>query len=111
MSLQMTVAKGVFEGLRGIRVAFKRTDKGGVGLAQKVEHPVRAEMVMGLSLFAGAGLLIATNFTEAREINVFAATLVVQGLPFLAATLLSRLDRTVAWPRWLIAAKPARSRR
>ena len=107
----MTVAKGVLEGLRGIRLDFKRTDKGGIGLKQKVARPVRTEMVTGLLLFAGALLLVATNLAEAREINVFAATLVVQGLPFMAATFLARLDRSVGWPRWLVAAKPARSRR
>jgi len=41
----------------------------------------------------GAALLIATNFNEATEVTVFAATLFVQGLPFLAAWLVAWLDR------------------
>ncbi|MGH6661930.1 MAG: hypothetical protein ACREB6_10345, partial [Rhodospirillales bacterium] len=93
MSLQLTVARGVLAGLRGGRLVFKRTAKGGLARPWEPESPARAEFRIGALLFAGAALLIATNFNETTEIDIFAATLFVQGLPFLAAWLVAWLDR------------------
>ena len=38
--------------------------------------------------------LVATNIKDVREINIFAAVLVVQSLPFLAAVGLAVFERT-----------------
>ena len=50
-------------------------------------------MLAGL-LIVGAIVLVATNYKEVREINMFALVLVVQSLPFLAAVGLAVLERT-----------------
>ena len=51
---------------------------------------------------AGAITLVATNYKQVREIDIFAAVLVVQSLPFLAAVALagiegSRFNSFVFW--------------
>ena len=50
-------------------------------------------MLAGL-LIAGAVVLVATNFKEMREINLFAVVLVIQSLPFIAAVALAVIERT-----------------
>ena len=93
MSLQLTVARGVLAGLRGGRLVFNRTAKGGLARPWAPESPARAEFRIGVLLFGSAALLLATNFNETTEIKIFATTLFVQGLPFLAAWLVAWLDR------------------
>ncbi len=39
-------------------------------------------------------VLVATNIKDVREINIFAAVLVVQSLPFIAAVALAVFERT-----------------
>jgi hypothetical protein len=39
-------------------------------------------------------VLYATNYKEVREINIFAAVLLVQSLPFIAAAGLALLERS-----------------
>ena len=39
-------------------------------------------------------MLVATNYKEVREINIFAAVLVVQSLPFLAAVIIAAIEAT-----------------
>ena len=95
MSLQMTVARGVGKGFGRVSLPFLRTDKGGVAAVVKRSRkarPARIEAITGSALLAGAGALFATNTTEMVEINVFAATLVVQSLPFLCAPLVYGLE-------------------
>ena len=45
-------------------------------------------------LLVGAVILVATNYKEVREINIFAAVLVVQSLPFLAAVVIAVVEGT-----------------
>ena len=45
-------------------------------------------------LILGALVLVETNFKEVREINIFAAVLVVQSLPFIAAVGLALIERS-----------------
>ena len=96
MSLQMTVARGVGKGFGRVNLPFLRTDKGGVAALVKRKrkaHPARTEGLTGAALLLGAAALFATNETEMVEINVFAATLLVQSLPFLCAPLVFGLER------------------
>ena len=50
-------------------------------------------MLAGL-LILGAVVLVATNIKDVREINIFAAVLLVQSLPFIAAVGLALFERT-----------------
>ncbi|MDA0998208.1 MAG: glycosyltransferase [Proteobacteria bacterium] len=92
MSLQMTVARAVAEGLWGIRLEFKRTEKGGLAKSA-VAFPVKREAWLGTLLLVSSVVLVATNETQTVEINIFAATIVVQSLPFVAATGMAWLER------------------
>lgn len=91
MSLQMTVGRAVAEGLSGVKLGFKRTEKGGV--AKWALFPARREAWFGGLLIIGAGALFLSNYSEALETNIFAVTLVVQSLPFLAAAGLGVAER------------------
>jgi len=91
MSLQMTVGKAVAEGLTGVKLGFKRTEKG--GSARQIHFPAKREAWLGGLLMAGAAAIFFANTTEALETNIFAATLVVQSLPFLAAAGLALVER------------------
>jgi len=93
MSLQMTIARGVAEGLAGVRIGFRRTAKGGLQKAGSDKFAAVGELTTGLALAVGATLLIALNETEALEITIFALTLYVQSLPFLSAAVVAGLDR------------------
>jgi cellulose synthase/poly-beta-1,6-N-acetylglucosamine synthase-like glycosyltransferase len=95
MSLQMTVARGVAKGFGRISLPFLRTDKGNVAAVVKrtrKARPARIEAITGSALLAGASALHLTNTTEMVEIDVFAATLLVQSLPFLCAPLVYGLE-------------------
>ena len=101
MSVQWTIASAVATGLIKDNLPFNVTAKGG---AQKktIAFQAMPELVLGVALVAGALLLIATNSTQVREINVFAAVLVLQSLPFLAAASIawfegSALNNFVYW--------------
>jgi hypothetical protein len=95
MSVQWTVARAVCDGLIKNRLPFARTAKGGLGQRAR-EFPAFWEAVLGALLVLGAVTLIATNRYEIREINVFAAVLVIQSLPFLAAVALAWLETSRA---------------
>ncbi len=97
MSLQFAVADAVLTGFVKDNLAFARTDKGGnakkaVKKAGRVlpfrDSPVFRETLLGVALLSAAALLWATNSYAITEQNVFAATVAVQALPFLAATLM-----------------------
>ena len=77
-----------------MQLGFKRTDKGGV--ARRTTFPARREFWFGGTLVFGAAALYISNTTEAIELNVFAITLVVQSLPFLAAVILAYTERLTA---------------
>jgi glycosyltransferase involved in cell wall biosynthesis len=93
MSLQWTVARAVGTGIITAHAPFLRTAKG--GLTRKgPDFAAFWEAIIGGLLLAGAVTLVVTNFKQIREINIFAAVLVVQSLPFLAATLIALVEGT-----------------
>jgi GT2 family glycosyltransferase len=93
MSVQWTIARAVGHGLIRDHLPFTRTAKG--GQPRRVgDYPAFWEAVFAALLIAGAAVLVATNIKEVREINLFALVLLVQSLPFIAATALALLERT-----------------
>ena len=93
MAVQWTVARAVAIGLVKERVPFLRTAKG--GLSRKgPDFPAFWEAVIGSLLLAGAFTLIATNYKQVHEINIFAWVLAVQSLPFVAAVGLAAIEGT-----------------
>ncbi|MGE0749214.1 MAG: glycosyltransferase [Variibacter sp.] len=90
MSLQWTVAKAIADGLIKEHLPFARTAKG--GKAQLTSFQAFWEAVLGGLLVLGAIVVMATNFQHVREINIFAAVLLVQSLPFLSAAAIAALE-------------------
>jgi exo-beta-1,3-glucanase (GH17 family)/cellulose synthase/poly-beta-1,6-N-acetylglucosamine synthase-like glycosyltransferase len=92
MSVQWTVARAVGFGLIKDHLPFVRTAKGG----QRREGDFHAfwEAVLAGLLISGAAILLATNYKEIHEINIFAFVLLVQSLPFVAAVGLAVVERT-----------------
>jgi hypothetical protein len=84
----------VCDGVIKDHLPFARTAKG--GLCQARKFPAFWEAVLGALLVLGAVTLIATNRHEIREINVFAAVLVIRSLPFLAPVALAWLETSRA---------------
>jgi exo-beta-1,3-glucanase (GH17 family)/cellulose synthase/poly-beta-1,6-N-acetylglucosamine synthase-like glycosyltransferase len=93
MSVQWTVARAVTFGLIWDHLPFVRTAKGGRG-KRGPDFPAFWEAVLAALLLAGAVVLVATNYKEVREINIFAAVLVVQSLPFIAAVVVATIEAT-----------------
>lgn len=103
MSVQWTVAKAVGDGLIKDHLPFARTAKGGNG-RKGPEFQAFWEAILGGLLLLGAAVLVVTNQMEIREINIFAAVLVVQSLPFLSAVMIallegSRMNEIAFWQR------------
>jgi len=93
MSLQLTVASAMAAGFLTDNLPFLRTDKGGAAKRKAGENPAKRELILGALLLAGSAVLVATNFTGITELNIFAATLAIQALPFLSAAGLAALER------------------
>src|SRR6516164_11271828 len=91
MALQWTVARAVGIGVVHQRMPFLRTAKGG-NSRKGPDFPAFWEAVIGALLIIGAITLVATNYKQVREINIFASVLVVQCLPFLAAVALAAIE-------------------
>ncbi len=94
MSLQLTVAGAVLNGLVRDTLPFKRTDKGGGTQRGANDNPVRWESWLGAGLLVAAVALVATNEYRVTEIDVFALTILIQSLPFLAAAAMAGIE---AW--------------
>jgi len=95
MSVQWTVARAVTHGLIWEHLPFVRTAKGGRG-KRGPDFPAFWEALLGVLLLFAAVVLVVTNYKEVREIYIFAAVLVVQSLPFLAAVLIAMVEGTRA---------------
>jgi exo-beta-1,3-glucanase (GH17 family)/glycosyltransferase involved in cell wall biosynthesis len=91
MSVQWTVARAVGCGLCKETLPFMRTAKGGA-TRKGADFPAFWEAVLGALLLVGAAVVMATNYKQIRELYVFAAVLVVQSLPFLAAVAIAVLE-------------------
>jgi hypothetical protein len=93
MSLQWTVARAVGVGIITTHAPFLRTAKGGMG-RKGPDFPAFWEAVIAGLLICGAITLVATNYKQVHEINIFALVLVVQSLPFIAAVALAGIEGT-----------------
>jgi len=93
MAVQWTVARAVGMGLFKDRVPFLRTAKGGIG-RKGADFPAFWEAIIAALLLAGAATLVAFNYKEVLEINVFAVVLLVQSLPFIAAVAMASVEGT-----------------
>ena len=91
MSVQWTVARAVGCGLWKATLPFMRTAKGGA-TRKGADFPAFWEAVLGALLLVGAAVVLATNYKQIRELYIFAAVLVVQSLPFLAAVAIAVLE-------------------
>jgi cellulose synthase/poly-beta-1,6-N-acetylglucosamine synthase-like glycosyltransferase/exo-beta-1,3-glucanase (GH17 family) len=91
MSVQWTVAAAVGDGIIKSHLPFVRTAKGGVARSAR-EFQAFWEAILGGLLIAGTIVLIATNHEGIREIDIFAAVLVIQSLPFVAAVAIAALE-------------------
>ncbi len=86
MSVQWTIASAVATGLIKDNLPFNVTAKGGGASRVAVTFQAFWEAIIGGALMVGAIAIVWFNDAGVREHNVFAAVLVLQSLPFLAAT-------------------------
>jgi hypothetical protein len=91
MSVQWTVARAVGAGVLTESAPFMRTAKGGA-TRKGPDFPAFWEGVMAALLLIGAALVVMRNYTQIHELNIFAAVLVIQSLPFLAAIALAMIE-------------------
>jgi exo-beta-1,3-glucanase (GH17 family)/cellulose synthase/poly-beta-1,6-N-acetylglucosamine synthase-like glycosyltransferase len=91
MSLQLTVARAVADGLIKDHLPFSRTAKGNRN-RKPLQFDGFWELILGSLLIIGAITLVATNPLQITEIYIFAVVLVVQSLPFLSAAALAGLE-------------------
>ena len=91
MSVQWTVARSVGHGILTSSLPFMRTAKGGA-TRKGADFPAFWEGILAALLLVGSVTVLATNYTQIHEINIFAGVLVVQSLPFLAAVALAMVE-------------------
>src|SRR5262245_39686430 len=91
MSVQWTVARSAGFGRCRGTLPFMRAAKGGP-TRKGADFAAFWEGVMAALLLIGAALVVITNVKQIRELNVFAAVLVIQSLPFVAAVLVAMLE-------------------
>jgi len=96
MSLQFTVARAVLAGLRGRPLPFRRTPKGGGGIAPRFQQLTRIlpECLLGVLLVVASTLLLVNNPQDIAEQTQFALLLLLQSLPFGATVALQGLETT-----------------
>ncbi len=92
MSMQWTVASAVGTVLVKDHLPFKVTAKGKTSRAKASPFVAHWEAGLAAALLVGAALLYATNQAAVREINIFAAVLVLQSLPFVSAVLMALFE-------------------
>ncbi|HZO44458.1 MAG TPA: glycosyltransferase [Xanthobacteraceae bacterium] len=91
MSVQWTVARAIANGIWKDSMPFARTAKGG-STSRGPDFAAFWEAVLATLLLAGAVLVVMTNVKQITELNIFAAVLVVQSLPFVAAVVIAALE-------------------
>jgi cellulose synthase/poly-beta-1,6-N-acetylglucosamine synthase-like glycosyltransferase/exo-beta-1,3-glucanase (GH17 family) len=91
MSVQWTVARAVATGVWKESLPFTRTAKGGT-TCKGPDFPAFWEAVLAALLWIGAALVVMTNYKQIHELNIFALVLVVQSLPFLAASAIALIE-------------------
>jgi hypothetical protein len=97
MSLQLTVARAVLMGMVRDSLPFRRTDKGG-NAKRDSGNPALWETTLGVLLALSAVILMTINTMHVAEMTLFASTLLVQSLPFLAAALMVAVERCQGRP-------------
>lgn len=83
MSLQSTVARAVAEALILRHMPFIRTAKGGSASGTPLPY---LDLVMAAGLLSAACLLFANNYDNVVELHAFTLVIVLQSVPFLAAS-------------------------
>jgi cellulose synthase/poly-beta-1,6-N-acetylglucosamine synthase-like glycosyltransferase len=91
MAVQWTVARAVGFGVWKETLPFTRTAKGGT-TKKGPDFPAFWEALLAALLLIGAVAVVMTNVKQIRELNIFAAVLIVQSLPFLAAVAIAALE-------------------
>jgi exo-beta-1,3-glucanase (GH17 family)/GT2 family glycosyltransferase len=91
MAVQWTVARAVSYGVWKDSLPFMRTAKGGT-TRKGPDFPAFWEALLAALLLIGAVVVVATNYKQIHEINIFAVVLIVQSLPFLAAVAIAALE-------------------
>jgi hypothetical protein len=91
MSVQWTIARAVGSGMLKESLPFIVTAKGGA-TRRASDFPAFWEAVIGALLLGSAVLLYWTNWERVQEIYLFAAVLLIQSLPFLAAAGIATLE-------------------
>jgi cellulose synthase/poly-beta-1,6-N-acetylglucosamine synthase-like glycosyltransferase/exo-beta-1,3-glucanase (GH17 family) len=91
MSVQWTVARAIGFGILKESMPFARTAKGGA-TRRSAEFAAFWEAVLAALLLIGATLVVVTNVKQIVELNIFAAVLVIQSLPFVAAVVVAALE-------------------
>ncbi len=91
MSLQLTIFKAVFDGFVKDGLPFKRTEKGG-NSKKTSGNPIKNEIILATLLIASFAGLIVTNEQEIVEVYLFAATLLVQSIPYVSAIVLRIIE-------------------
>ena len=93
MSVQWTIARAALEAALPARKSYFHRTRKGDGTVLHSTFPTKPEAILGTLLLAGSILVYATNFYRYRDTDLFAAVLLVQSLPFLAAVALAWLER------------------
>lgn len=91
MSLQLTIFKAVFDGFVKDGLPFKRTEKGG-NSKKTSGNPIKNEIILATLLLVSFAALIVTNEHEIVEVYLFAATLLVQSIPYVSAIVLRIIE-------------------
>lgn len=91
MSVQWTVARAIGYGILKESMPFTRTAKGGA-TRRGSDFAAFWEGVLAALLLISATLVVGTNYKQIVELNIFAAVLVIQSLPFIAAVVIATLE-------------------
>jgi cellulose synthase/poly-beta-1,6-N-acetylglucosamine synthase-like glycosyltransferase/exo-beta-1,3-glucanase (GH17 family) len=91
MSVQWTVARAIGYGILKESMPFNRTAKGGA-TRRGSDFAAFWEGVLAALLLISATLVFGTNYKQITELNIFAAVLVIQSLPFIAAVAIAALE-------------------
>ncbi|KAF0113202.1 MAG: Glycosyl transferase group 2 family protein [Rhodospirillaceae bacterium] len=94
MSLQLTIARAVYDGFITDNLPFRRTEKGGGAGKRNSTSAARAETVFGLLLLFSAGIIRIRNAHEELNLDLFSLTLLIQAIPFLAATVMRGIEKS-----------------
>jgi len=91
MSVQWAVARAIGYGIWKESIPFTRTAKGGA-TRRSSDFAAFWEAMLAALLLASAVLVVMTNHKQIVELDIFAAVLVIQSLPFIAAVVIAALE-------------------